>query len=46
MMRWSREKYRRLRGRMKAQAQWQTAVKLRPKFFAHWAWVNTVPVLW
>ena len=46
VMRWSRKKYKRLRGRKAAQAQWATAVKLRPRFFAHWAWVNTVPAVW
>ncbi|NBF00611.1 group II intron reverse transcriptase/maturase, partial [Nonomuraea sp. KC401] len=44
LMRWSRNKYKRLRGRRKAQAQWDTVVKTRPKFFAHWIWVNTVPI--
>jgi hypothetical protein len=46
VMRWSRKKYKRLRSRKKAQAQWETVVKLRPRFFAHWAWVNWVPAVW
>ncbi|MEU6974324.1 group II intron maturase-specific domain-containing protein [Kitasatospora aureofaciens] len=46
LVRWSRNKYKRLRGRKKAQAQWATAVKLRPKFFAQWAWVTWVPAVW
>lgn len=46
LMRWSRKKYRRLRSRRKAQAQWQTVVRLRPGFFAHWVWVTTVPAVW
>ena len=46
VMRWSRKKYKRLRSRGKAQAQWETVVKLRPRFFAHWAWVNWVPAVW
>ncbi|MEV4250020.1 reverse transcriptase domain-containing protein [Streptosporangium canum] len=46
LMRWSRNKYKRLRGRKKAQAQWEMVVKSRPKFFAHWIWVNTVPTVW
>jgi group II intron reverse transcriptase/maturase len=46
VMRWSRNKYRRLRGRKKAQAAWERAVKLRPKFFAQWAWVTWVPAAW
>ena len=46
VMRWSRNKYKRLRNRKRAQAAWDRAVKLRPRFFAHWAWVNTVPAVW
>jgi group II intron reverse transcriptase/maturase len=46
LMRWTRNKYRRLKGRKKAQEAWDRAVKLRPRFFAHWAWVNTVPAVW
>ncbi|WP_433366655.1 group II intron reverse transcriptase/maturase [Streptosporangium sp. CA-115845] len=46
LMRWSRNKYKRLRSRKKAQAQWERVVKLRPAFFAHWIWVNTVPAVW
>jgi group II intron reverse transcriptase/maturase len=46
LMRWSRNKYKRLRSRKKAQAQWERVVRLRPKFFAHWIWVNTVPAVW
>lgn len=46
LMRWSRNKYKRLRGRKRAQAQWATVVELRPKFFAHWVWVTWVPAVW
>ncbi|QMU78441.1 hypothetical protein GXW83_24760 [Streptacidiphilus sp. PB12-B1b] len=46
VMRWSRNKYKRLRGRRKAHAQWEMVVKLRPRFFEHWAWVNWVPIVW
>ena len=46
LMRWSRKKYKRLRNRKTAQTQWETVVRLRPRFFAHWAWVNTVPDAW
>lgn len=46
LMRWSRNKYERLRGRKKAQAAWNRAVTRRPRFFAHWAWANTVPAVW
>jgi hypothetical protein len=46
LMRWLRKKHKRLRGRKKAQDAWTRAVTSRPRFFAHWAWVNTVPVVW
>jgi group II intron reverse transcriptase/maturase len=46
LMRWSRNKYKRLRSRKKARDQWELAVKLRPRFFAHWAWVTWVPTAW
>ncbi|MFD8565207.1 group II intron reverse transcriptase/maturase [Streptosporangium canum] len=46
LMRWSRNKYKRLRGRRKAQAQWGMVVKARPRLFAHWIWVNVVPIVW
>ncbi len=46
LMRWSRNKYKRLRSRKKAQDAWDQAVKLRPRFFAHWVLVNTVPAVW
>jgi RNA-directed DNA polymerase len=46
VMRWSRNKYKRLRNRKLAQAAWDQAVALRPRFFAHWVWVNTVPAVW
>jgi len=46
LMRWLRKKFKRLRGRKKAQQAWNRAVTTRPKFFAHWAWVPTVPAVW
>ena len=46
LMRWSRNKYERLRGRKRAHEAWNRVVKLRPRFFAHWAWVSTVPAVW
>lgn len=46
LMRWSRNKYKRLRGRKRARDQWEMAVKLRPRFFAQWAWVTWVPEVW
>ena len=46
LLRWSRNKYRRLKGRKKAQEAWNQAVKRRPRYFAHWAWVTWVPAVW
>jgi hypothetical protein len=46
LMRWSRNKYKRLQGRKKARDQWELAVKRRPRFFAHWTWVSWVPIVW
>jgi len=43
LMRWIRKKHKRLQGRKKAQEAWTRAVTTRPRFFAHWAWVSTVP---
>jgi RNA-directed DNA polymerase len=46
LMRWMRKKFKRLRGRRKAQAAWNQAVVRRPRFFAHWAWNTYVPRVW
>jgi group II intron reverse transcriptase/maturase len=41
LMRWTRKKYKRLRPRKKARAAWQRITSQYPRYFAHWAWVNT-----
>jgi group II intron reverse transcriptase/maturase len=46
LMRWIRKKYKRLRGRKKAQTSWNLAVERRPRFFAHWAWITYAPRVW
>jgi RNA-directed DNA polymerase len=46
LMRWIRKKYKRLRGRKKAQDAWNQAVKRRPRFFAHWVWTTYPPRVW
>ena len=46
LMRWLRNKYKRLRGRKMAQRAWTEAVTTRPRYFAHWAWVTAVPAVW
>jgi len=40
LMRWTRNKYKRLRGWKAAIQGWEQAVERRPDFFAHWIWVN------
>ena len=45
LLRWVRNKYRRLRGHKKAQKAWIGVTQRYPRFFAHWAWVNTCPPL-
>jgi RNA-directed DNA polymerase len=46
LMRWVRKKYRRLKGRRKAQQAWQRVTERYPRFFAHWAWANSTPAVW
>src|SRR3954454_7821853 len=43
LLRWVRNKYRRLRGRKKAQKAWIGVIQRYPRFFAHWAWINMPP---
>ncbi|MEN3583483.1 group II intron maturase-specific domain-containing protein [Streptomyces sp. ZYX-F-203] len=46
LMRWMRKKFKRLRGRKKAQTAWNQAVARRPRFFAHWAWTTHALRVW
>jgi RNA-directed DNA polymerase len=46
LMRWSRRKYKRLRGFKSALRAWDQAVVSRPRFFAHWQWTTRVPPVW
>jgi RNA-directed DNA polymerase len=46
LMRWMRKKYKRLRRRKKAHRAWERAVVSRPRYFAHWAWIPSVPRVW
>jgi group II intron reverse transcriptase/maturase len=41
LMRWIRQKYKRLRARKKAQASWQRITKQYPRMFAQWRWVHS-----
>jgi len=40
VMRWIRNKYKRLRPTKKATACWQRITSQHPRLFAHWAWVR------
>ena len=40
LMRWIRDKYRRLRSMKKAMAAWQRVTSQYPRLFAHWAWAS------
>lgn len=46
LMRWLRNKYKRLRGWKKAIQAWEQAVKRRPRFFAQWAWTTNAAIAW
>jgi RNA-directed DNA polymerase len=46
LMRWLRKKFKRFRGRKKAQDAWVKAVAKRPNFLAHWKWMPSVPAVW
>lgn len=41
LMRWIRQKYKRLRARKKAQASWKRITKQYPRMFAQWRWVQS-----
>lgn len=43
LLRWVRNKYRRLRGRRKAQQAWIGVTHRYRRFFAHWAWITMPP---
>jgi RNA-directed DNA polymerase len=43
LLRWVRNKYRRLQGRKKAQKAWIGVIQRYPRFFAHWARINMPP---
>jgi phage portal protein BeeE len=45
LMRWLRNKFERLRTRKRSNQAWRQAIVKRPKFFAHWLWVNAVPLV-
>lgn len=46
LLRWVRNKYRRLRTRKKAHGKWNEVTKRYPRFLAHWVWVTSIPRVW
>jgi len=46
LMRWLRNKHKRLKGRKKAHVAWERGVASRPQLFAQWRWVTWVPKVW
>ena len=46
LLRWVRNKYRRLRARRKAHSAWNGVTQRYPRFFAHWAWAAAIPQVW
>jgi RNA-directed DNA polymerase len=46
LLRWVRNKYRRLRARRKAHSAWNGVTQRYPRFFAHWAWTAAIPQVW
>jgi RNA-directed DNA polymerase len=41
LVRWLRNKFKRLKPFKKAKAAWQRVTRQYPKAFAHWAWATT-----
>ncbi len=41
LVRWLRNKFKRLKPFKKAKAAWQRVTRQYPKAFAHWAWAST-----
>jgi group II intron reverse transcriptase/maturase len=46
LVRWIRNKYKRLRPMKKAIQCWQGITVRYPRWLAHWAWVTSVPRVW
>jgi group II intron reverse transcriptase/maturase len=46
LLRWVRNKYRRLRARRKAQAAWNEVTQRYPRLLTHWAWTAAIPQVW
>ena len=46
LIRWIRNKYKRLRAKTKAFRCWRGIVQRYPRMFAHWAWTASAPAVW
>jgi RNA-directed DNA polymerase len=46
LIRWIRNKYKRLRAKKKAFRCWQGIVQRYPRMFAHWEWTASAPAVW
>ena len=46
LVRWIRDKYKRLRAKKKALRCWRGITERYPRLFAHWIWVAFVPRVW
>ena len=46
LIRWIRNKYKRLRAKRKAFRCWRGIVQRYPRMFAHWKWTASAPAVW
>ena len=46
LIRWIRNKYKRLRAKTKAFRCWRGIVQRYPRMFAHWKWTASAPAVW
>jgi RNA-directed DNA polymerase len=46
LIRWIRNKYKRLRAKTKAFRCWRGIVQRFPRMFAHWKWTASAPAVW
>jgi len=46
LIRWIRNKYKRLRAKKKAFRCWRGIVQRFPRMFAHWQWTASAPAVW
>jgi len=46
LVRWIRNKYKRLKGLKRTRKRWVAIIKDYPHLFAHWPWVHWVQRVW